>query len=371
MQILQTNFKALIPAESTVILGLSGGPDSVFLLHQLIILQKSHEFKLVAAHLDHEWHAESYQAREFCANVIQSLTEKSNTQTTQDSPHLAASAIAESDDRSTLRSPAKLYAKPGSNSTQRQRSMNISKGPDITFITKTISQLNFKPKQTGSQEDLGRQYRRYFLEQLALEDRPAKIWLAHHLDDQIETFILRLIRGASLTGLTGIKAQTGLYIHPLLQLTKLEILNYLETNKLSYFTDPTNSSLDYLRNKIRQTVLPALYQTDARFQHNFQRSLTKLQASEQFITQHISNIYQQVITPKYLLDLKKFNTLEHYLQTKILLHWLCQSGVKFTLTEKFLAEILRFLQHPNPTKSHQLGAWQISKKAGLAQIQNN
>ena len=315
MQILQTNFKALIPAESTVILGLSGGPDSVFLLHQLIILQKSHEFKLVAAHLDHEWHAESYQAREFCAQLCTNLP--------------------------------------------------------VTFITKTISQLNFKPKQTGSQEDLGRQYRRYFLEQLALEDRPAKIWLAHHLDDQIETFILRLIRGASLTGLTGIKAQTGLYIHPLLQLTKLEILNYLETNKISYFTDPTNSSLDYLRNKIRQTVLPALYQTDARFQHNFQRSLTKLQASEQFITQHTNNIYQQIITPKYLLDLKKFNTLEHYLQTRILLHWLCQSGVKFTLTEKFLAEILRFLQHPNPTKNHQLGAWQISKKAGLAQIQNN
>lgn len=312
MQILQTKFKALIPTESTVILGLSGGPDSVFLLHLLIILQKSHNFQLIAAHLDHEWHSESDQAREFCTQLCANLP--------------------------------------------------------VTFISQTISQLNFTPKQTGSQEDLGRQYRRYFFEQLAVEHTPAKIWLAHHLDDQIETFILRLARGTSLTGLTGIKTQTGLYIHPLLQLTKLDILNYLEINKINYFTDPTNSSLDYLRNKIRQTVLPALYQADPRFQQNFKRSLTKLQASEQFLTSYTSKIYQQLITPEYLLDLTKFNTLENYLQNRVLLHWLCQSGVKFTLTEKFLAEILRFLQHPNPTSSHQLGAWLISKKAGFAQI---
>ncbi len=315
MQILQTNFKAFIPTDSTVIIGLSGGPDSVFLLHQLIILQKTHNFQIIAAHLDHEWHTESYQAREFCIQLCTSLP--------------------------------------------------------VTFISKTISQLNFKPKQTGSQEDLGRQYRRYFFEQLAAEHTPAKIWLAHHLDDQIETFILRLIRGASLTGLTGIKTHTGLYIHPLLQLTKLEILSYLTINKLNYFTDPTNSSLDYLRNKIRQTVLPALAQTDPRFKQNFNRSLTKLQASEQFITRHTSKIYQQVITPEYLLNLKLFNNLENYLQARVLLHWLCQSGVKFTLSEKFLAEILRFLQHPNSTKSHKLGTWQISKKAGFAQISNN
>lgn len=349
MQTLQTNFKALIPADSTVILGLSGGPDSVFLLHQLTILQKSHNFQIVAAHLDHEWHSESYQAREFCKNIIQALLERASTPIIKHCSHLG-----------TL-----------SNSAQRQRSMNISKGPDVTFISQTISQLNFTPKQTGSQEDLGRQYRRYFFEQLALEYRPAKIWLAHHLDDQIETFILRLARGTSLTGLTGIKTQTGLYIHPLLQLTKLDILNYLASNNISYFTDPTNSSLDYLRNKVRQTVLPALYQADSRFQQNFNRSLTKLQASEQFITSCTSKIYAQVITPEYQLDLKKFNLLESYLQTRVLLHWLCQAGIKFTLTEKFLAEILRFLQHPNPTKTHQLGHWQISKKAGLAQIQNN
>ncbi len=323
MQILQTNFKALIPAESTVIIGLSGGPDSVFLLHQLIILQKTHNFQIIAAHLDHEWHPESYQAREFCAQLCLEL---------------------------------------GINSQDKQK---------LVLVTKTINQLNFRPKQTGSQEDLGRQYRRYFFEQLVVEYAPAKIWLGHHLDDQIETFILRLIRGASLTGLTGIKTQTGLYIHPLLQLTKLEILSYLTINKLNYFTDPTNSSLDYLRNKIRQSVLPALYQADSRFKQNFNRSLTKLQASEQFITRHTSKIYQQVITPEYLLNLKLFNNLENYLQARVLLHWLCQSGVKFTLSEKFLAEILRFLQHPNSTKSHQLGTWQISKKAGFAQISNN
>lgn len=323
MQTLQTNFKALIPAGSTVVLGLSGGPDSVFLLNQLVTLQKNYNFQIIAAHLDHEWHSNSHQAREFCA---------------------------------------KLCLELGIDFQSKQK---------LIFVAKTISQLDFKPKQTGSQEDLGRQYRRYFFEQLAAEYTPAKIWLAHHLDDQIETFILRLIRGASLTGLTGIKTHNGLYIHPLLQLTKLDILNYLETNKINYFIDPTNSSLDYLRNKIRQTVLPALYQADPRFQQNFTRSLTKLQDSELFITQNTHKIYQKIITSEYQLDLNKFKTLENYLQTRVLLHWLCQAGVKFTVSEKFLAEILRFLQHPNPTKSHQLGTWQISKKSGLAQISSD
>lgn len=351
----------LIPAHSTIILGLSGGPDSVFLLHQLVLTQQTHPFKIVAAHLDHQWHPASKAAREFCARLCQQL------QSHTDSP---------------LR---------------------------LTFISKSISDLDFQPKNNGSLEDRGRQYRRYFFQQLAQQYQPARIWLAHHADDQIETVLLRLIRGTSLTGLTGMQAEHSGYVRPLLHLPKAEILAYLAQHQLPFFTDPTNSSPAYLRNRLRQQAIPALQACDPRFAANFLRSIAQLQASEQFLAQHTQQVLQQLLRcpnqgtvldsqpgegagPKPVssnpgsasakqvspapqkqptapqLNLAGWRALDPYLQKRVLLQWLQQAGVQFTLTEKFLQELLRFLLHANPHAIHQFNHWQMVKRAGYAQI---
>jgi tRNA(Ile)-lysidine synthase len=82
------------------------------------------------------------------------------------------------------------------------------------------------------------------------------IAVAHNLDDQVETFLMRLIRGSGLKGLSGIKYTNGHIIRPLLAISKNEILKYLKLNKLKYRTDKTNLESIFARNKIRNQLIP-------------------------------------------------------------------------------------------------------------------
>ncbi|HLB40213.1 MAG TPA: tRNA lysidine(34) synthetase TilS [Candidatus Babeliales bacterium] len=399
----------LIPTNTTVILGLSGGPDSVFLLHQLILAQQTHHFTIVAAHLDHQWHPASKAAQEFCARLCQQLQSHIDYNNTLRSKSTLATSLPASlcelcrtgDFSSGLPGEAlrhamllpgstdsyaghgrsKSEAKSGrarentpylgilSSHSAKSELNDISKDTSakLIFISKTISELDFQPKLTGSREDLGRQYRRYFFTQLAQQYQPARIWLAHHADDQIETVLTRFIRGSSLTGLTGMQTEAGLYVRPLLHLTKATILEYLAHHQLTYFTDPTNSSPAYLRNRLRHTAIPALQACDNRFSANVQRSIAQLQASEQFLATHTQQVLQQLLCGTKL-DLTGWRALDPYLQKRVLLQWLLQAGVKFTLTEKFLQELIRFLQHANTHSQHQIGNWSVIKRAGYAEV---
>ena len=85
-----------------------------------------------------------------------------------------------------------------------------------------------------------------------------KIALAHHADDQIETFFINLLRGSGLNGLKGMKPQNGYLIRPLLGITREEIRHYAATNHISWREDHTNAETLYLRNKIRNQLVPLL-----------------------------------------------------------------------------------------------------------------
>lgn len=84
------------------------------------------------------------------------------------------------------------------------------------------------------------------------------IAVAHHRDDNIETFFLNLVRGSGITGLAGIKPCNGKIVRPLLGSSRDEIINYLKTLEQDYVTDSTNLENDYARNKIRNVLLPEI-----------------------------------------------------------------------------------------------------------------
>lgn len=84
--------------------------------------------------------------------------------------------------------------------------------------------------------------------------------LAHHLNDNVETILFHLIRGSNVTGLIGMRPKRGIYIRPLLQISRKEIEEYLVGIQQPYCTDVTNKSLDYDRNRIRHQVVPLLEQ---------------------------------------------------------------------------------------------------------------
>jgi tRNA(Ile)-lysidine synthase len=305
----------LLEKNDRVIIGLSGGPDSVFLLHCLLQLQQEYNLNLIAIHLNHEWRIDADQDVDFCRRITEQQT--------------------------------------------------------IPFITTKASSITLEKQANGSLEEHGRLLRRHFFEYTAQEHTATKIALGHHRDDQAETFFIRLLRGASLTGLTGMRPQQGIYIRPLLSITKQEIIAYLDEHKISYLTDPTNKDETYLRNSIRLNVLPTLRATDDRFDITFQRTLERLQEVELFLEKLTKELYATIMVPhegSQLLDLHVFATLDLLMQQRIIIHWLCQERAPFTPSQGFLQETMQFLLAPQGG-THQLGThWTLAKKRGWAWI---
>ena len=91
-----------------------------------------------------------------------------------------------------------------------------------------------------------------------MENNFDAIAVAHNADDQVETFLMRIIRGSGMSGLSAMKFKNEKIIRPLLSISRQEILQYLKINKLKYRTDKTNAQNLFLRNKIRNNLIPLL-----------------------------------------------------------------------------------------------------------------
>lgn len=308
----------LVPHGSKIILGLSGGPDSLFLLHYLAPLHHAGAIHLTAAHLDHGWRAQSADDAEFC--------------------EMAAAALG------------------------------------ITCKVGKLSELNMTVKFNGSKEEVGRIMRRHFFEQLQKNHFANFIALAHHADDQQETFFIRLFRGATLTGLTGMKPRHGIYIRPLLSLSKTEILSYLHDNGIAYLTDQTNDSPEFLRNRIRSAIIPALKKTDARFESTLSTTMERLAETEQFLeihTEHIWNTIASGTSGIIEIHIPSLRSLHKIMQQRVVLKWLIAQHVPFPASQGFFNEILRFLNNVEGKKHCVHAAWSIQKKGDKAWIKKN
>jgi tRNA(Ile)-lysidine synthase len=309
----------LLPEGSTIILGLSGGPDSMMLLHYLAALHAQGTIKLIAAHLDHEWRDDSHNDVIFCQEAAKSL--------------------------------------------------------GVGFVTQKISNLGLSLKFNGSKEEYARKARRSFFEQLRIEHNADYIALAHHADDQQETFFIRLMRGASLTGLTAMRPKHGVYIRPLLAINKHDILTFLHEHTIQYLTDPTNTHDTYLRNRIRNTIIPALKLCDQRFTHNALRTIDQLQKTEDYLSELTQSTFATITTRdeqgNYCIDINTFLAQHTVLQQRLLLYWFIECGVPFAPSQALFDEILRFV-NTERGGTHQIHpAWHLIKKQKTIWIQKH
>jgi tRNA(Ile)-lysidine synthase len=139
---------------------------------------------------------------------------------------------------------------------------------------------------------------------------------AHHLDDDLETFLINITRATGLKGLTGIPEHTPKIVRPLLIFSKEEIEDYALQNKLQWREDSSNKEAKYLRNKIRLEVIPKLKQTEPKFLENFQKTQKYLKQSQHLIEDYMAMVYKQVVTKSdvgyviHLLQLEKFPNTE-------------------------------------------------------------
>lgn len=187
-----------------VIVGVSGGPDSVALLHLLYGLRECLEVKLTVAHLNHQLRSiDSDRDATFVQELARSL--------------------------------------------------------DLACVVESSDVLDYCERKGCSLETGAREVRYQFLERLVSDLEAQKIATGHTADDQAETILMRLVRGTGVDGLSGIRPiRDGLVIRPLLDVRREDVMAYLKAHQLAYCIDHSNSETHHLRNRIRQTLIPGI-----------------------------------------------------------------------------------------------------------------
>ena len=191
----------LIDKEDKIVVAVSGGPDSICLLHALYAIKEEFKLQIYAAHLNHNFRGIDAQMD---AQYVSNFCEK----------------------------------------------LNI-----ICFI-KSMDVPKYAKENALSDEEAGRILRYEFFQEVVERVGANKIAVAHNQNDQAETVLMRLIRGTGIQGLTAIHHERGHIIRPLLDISRREIEEYCTENQLFPRTDETNLEPIYHRNKIRLELIP-------------------------------------------------------------------------------------------------------------------
>ncbi|MDR2121485.1 MAG: tRNA lysidine(34) synthetase TilS [Flavobacteriaceae bacterium] len=153
---------------------------------------------------------------------------------------------------------------------------------DIKFFVKTFDTLQLK-KNRESVEMLARDLRYNYFKELLDDYQFDYLVTAHHLNDNIETFFINLLRGSGLKGLAGMQEENNAVLRPLLCFSRREIMDFAIENKIGWREDQTNQTLDYLRNKIRHKIIPELEGINPVFLHQAEKSMKIIGEAQQFI----------------------------------------------------------------------------------------
>ena len=152
---------------------------------------------------------------------------------------------------------------------------------------------------------MSRLKRREFFEQSLNKFNASKIVLGHHLDDQAETFIMRLIRGTSLTGLESIKELDGYYYRPMIAIEKIEIIKYLKSNNLQWVEDLSNNDSKFTRNFIRANIIPLLKQLNPNFNNSIKNTIKVIGNTNTYVNKKVDKfINNKIIESKSIKIIK-------------------------------------------------------------------
>jgi tRNA(Ile)-lysidine synthase len=202
--------RQMLPRGQKILAAVSGGADSLVLLHVLHSLAPKYRWKISVAHFNHRLRGRASDA----------------------------------DEKLVHRTARKL---------------------SLPFYVAGADVKKFAAQSKISVEMAARKLRHEFLARVAREQKNSVVALAHHADDQVELFFLRVLRGAGGEGLAGMKWQSSspanwkiTLVRPLLGFTKAEILEFANTEKIRFRDDATNFTSDFLRNRIRNELLPLL-----------------------------------------------------------------------------------------------------------------
>ena len=165
---------------------------------------------------------------------------------------------------------------------------------DIKLYNKKFSTEDYCKNNKLTIQMGARELRYEWFSELIDKEKYDFIVTAHHIDDQLETFIINSIRGTGIDGLVGIPDKINKIIRPLLMTSKDQIIEYSKVNRINYREDSSNDKEDYLRNKIRHSVIPYLKSDDDNVLLKFKTTIENLNSTKIFVQKVISKVRDRV-----------------------------------------------------------------------------
>ncbi len=310
-KILKTiNTYNMIKEKDKIVIGVSGGPDSMTLLNVLNNLKEKLNINIVVAHINHmiraEADEESEYVKEFCAKL------------------------------------------------------------NIEFFMKKIDVINEAKRLKMGTEEAGRNIRYDFFEEIASKVGANKIATAHNSNDNAETVLMNIIRGTSVSGLKGIeKVRDGRYIRPLIETSRDEIELYCKEKQLNPKYDKSNNDNIYTRNKIRNLLIPYLKKEfNPNIINGINRLSTIAEEEEQFLNKIVENEYKKLVIlenndkelekedakeadsntekSRVVLNLKEFNKLDKVIKSRLILYTISKAyGVAYGIEKIHVEDIIK------------------------------
>jgi len=208
----------MVQRGESIVVGISGGPDSVALLYSLWELSTDLSLKLIVAHLNHSTRGkDSMGDARFVRNVADQL------------------------------------------------------GLDCYSEEKNVREIQRQLK--GSFQEVARQVRQEFFDEVCAKTGAQKVALGHTRDDQAETVLMNMLRGSGSRGMSGMSPVRGRIIRPLMGFSRKDILEFLDRKSLAFRKDSSNQSPDYLRNRIRMDLIPHI---EGNFNPNLKQNLANM-----------------------------------------------------------------------------------------------
>lgn len=196
-------------------------------------------------------------------------------------------------------------------------------------------------KERISLETAGRQARYRFFAEIIETEGYDLVATAHHRDDQAETLFMRLIRGTGLRGACGILPRTNQIIRPLLQVSKKEIERYCQRNGIAYRYDQTNGDVNLLRNRIRNQIMPLLSEINPQVLQHFADFSAKVSEAQQFLDEAVIQAEKKVFgSDSDHCEIALLDTVHPYLKKEILRRAIGRAGKTMTDIEQHHIEII-------------------------------
>ena len=259
-----------IKSGDTIVVGVSGGPDSICLLNVLKNLQNELKINIVVAHINHMIRKEADSETEFVQDFC------------------------------------------------KQR--------DIKCFVKKADVLQIAKEKKLGTEEVGRKIRYDFFEEVKNLVGGNKIATAHNANDNAETVLMNFLRGSGSTGLKGIEPiRDNKLIRPIIECTRQEIEQYCNEKGLNPKYDKTNQENIYTRNKIRNMLIPYIQEN---FNPNIIETINRMSnliaTDEMYFKSIVKQSYKETFISRtekeIILDLKKFNVLEKVIKSRLIIY---------------------------------------------------